>query len=112
MGLLGSLLCFGAKGNAYANTQFIPDELPENSPAIMELESPDILSGLGSKFAMKFMTPESGIDFKIGKVIPDPNIDYKIRITGPRSQDSLMGLNGLKKRLFQKGSQANITPRY
>lgn len=105
MGLLGSLVCFGAGGYAYADTESIPDELLEDPPAIMKQELPDIFSGLGSEFAMKFVPPEPNIDFKIGKVAPDPEIDYKIRITNPRSRDSLMGLNDLRGRIPRRNTR-------
>lgn len=90
MGLIGSLVCFGAGANAYADTEFLPDELLENPPAIMNPELQEFLPGFEFEFSMKFVPPAPGANYKIVKVTPDPDIDYKIRFAGPGAHLPLM----------------------
>ncbi len=102
MGLLGSLVYFGAGGHAYANAQFTPDGLLEHPSAITNLEPPAVAPGPGREFSMSFVQPAPDIDYKIVQVTPDPDIDYSIRVTGPMSKDSLLGTNDLTERLSRK----------
>jgi len=105
IGLIGSLVCFGVGGNAYADAELTPDELQGNPPAILEPELQDILPHFGPEFAMKYVPPAPGIDFKIANVTPDPSIDYKIKIISSKSQECFVGSNDLKKRFFHKGNR-------
>lgn len=102
MGLIGFLVCFGSVCNAYADTEFMPDELLGNPPAITKPGLPDIFSGFGSEFTMKFVTPAPDIDFEIGMITPNPDIDYKIRIAGPKLHKKLTGTNNRSGEITRK----------
>jgi len=91
MGLLGSLVYFGAGGNAYADAQFTPHDLQDKLSTITTLEPPYGATKSGGKYSMKFVTPAPGIEFEIVEITPNPDIAYKIRITGPNSQKPFMG---------------------
>jgi hypothetical protein len=85
LSLVGSLVCF-AGGAAYADEQSIPEDLLENLPSITS-PAPSI-QGRNSpaQFAMEFVPPSPGVDYKILRITPDPTIGYDIMITGPRPE--------------------------
>ena len=95
MGLFGCLACLGMGGSVYAGTgdgrSLIFDNLsqrPETVNPLAKLEGPEIAEK-EIRDGMLFMPPRPDVNYEIGKVTPDPGIDYKIQIFAPKLRSRL-----------------------
>ncbi len=55
---------------------------------------------------IQIVSPDTGIDYKILQVVPDPNIDFKIQILDPTNKETVEIPEEVKKLLLEKLNKA------